>query len=103
MLFDFSDMSIDEILALEDLDDEDRDYFDEDDDDEEPEDFESFDFSLLFSGDDDTVEEELSTDSEEEMDIVIGPLEDNSFLRQLRVDTEEFTTKIREIFVGLTK
>ena len=43
---------------------------DEDDDDEEPEDFESFDFSLLFSGDDDTVEEELSTDSEEEMDIM---------------------------------
>lgn len=41
--------------------------------------------------------------SEEEMDIVIGPLEDNSFLRQLRADTEEFTTKIREIFVGLTK
>ena len=34
MLYDFSDMSIDEILALEDLDDEDRDYFDEDDDDE---------------------------------------------------------------------
>ncbi len=37
------------------------------------------------------------------MDSVIGPLEDNSFLRQLRADTEEFTTKIREIFVGLTK
>ena len=41
--------------------------------------------------------------SDEEMDSVIGPLEDNSFLRQLRADTEEFTTKIREIFVGLTK
>jgi hypothetical protein len=41
--------------------------------------------------------------SDEEMDNVIGPLEDNSFLRQLRADTEEFTTKIREIFVGLTK
>ena len=41
--------------------------------------------------------------SEEEMNTVIGPLEDNSFLRQLRTDTEEFTKKIREIFVGLTK
>ena len=41
--------------------------------------------------------------SESEMDAVLGPLEDNSFLRQLRADTEEFTTKIREIFVGLTK
>ena len=41
--------------------------------------------------------------SEAEMDIVIGPLEDNSFLRQLRADTEKFTGKIREIFVGLTK
>jgi hypothetical protein len=41
--------------------------------------------------------------SEEEMDIVIGPLGDNAFLRQLRADTEAFTTKIREIFVGLTK
>ncbi len=41
--------------------------------------------------------------SEAEMDTVIGPLEDNSFLRQLRADTEKFTGKIREIFVGLTK
>ncbi len=41
--------------------------------------------------------------SEAEMDTVLGPLEDNSFLRQLRADTEDFTTKIREIFVGLTK
>ncbi len=41
--------------------------------------------------------------SESEMDKVIGPLEDNSFLRELRADTEKFTTKIREIFVGLTK
>ena len=41
--------------------------------------------------------------SEDEMNSVIGPLEDNSFLRQLRTDTEEFTKKIREIFVGLTK
>lgn len=41
-------------------------------DDEEPEDFESFDFSLLFSGeDDDVVEEELASDGdEEEMDIM---------------------------------
>ena len=41
--------------------------------------------------------------SEKEMDEVIGPLEDNSFLLKLRSDTAEFTTKIREIFVGLTK
>ena len=41
--------------------------------------------------------------SEAEMDTVIGPLEDNAFLRQLRADTEKFTGKIREIFVGLTK
>ena len=41
--------------------------------------------------------------SEDEMNSVIGPLEDNSFLRQLRTDTEEFTKKIREIFVGFTK
>ncbi len=41
--------------------------------------------------------------SEIEMDNVIGPLEDNSFLRELRADTEKFTVKIREIFVGLTK
>ena len=41
--------------------------------------------------------------SEKEMEEVIGPLEDNSFLLQLRKDTAEFTTKIREIFVGLTK
>ena len=41
--------------------------------------------------------------SEDEMNCVLGPLEDNSFLRQLRADTEVFTKKIREIFVGLTK
>ncbi len=41
--------------------------------------------------------------SEKEMDEVIGPLEDNSFLLKLRDDTVEFTTKIKEIFVGLTK
>ncbi len=41
--------------------------------------------------------------SENELNAVIGPLEDNSFLRQLRTDTEAFTKKIREIFVGLTK
>ena len=41
--------------------------------------------------------------NEEEMNIVIGPLQDNAFLHQLRADTEEFATKIREIFVGLTK
>ena len=41
--------------------------------------------------------------SEAEMNCVLGPLEDNSFLRQLRADTEVFTKKIREIFVGLTK
>ena len=41
--------------------------------------------------------------SEKEMDEVIGPLEDNSFLLKLRSDTAEFTTKIKEIFVGLTK
>ena len=41
--------------------------------------------------------------SEKEMDEVIGPLEDNAFLRKLRSDTAEFTTKIREMFVGLTK
>lgn len=41
--------------------------------------------------------------SEKEMDEVIGPLEDNSFLLKLREDTAQFTTKIREIFVGLTK
>ena len=41
--------------------------------------------------------------SEKEMENVIGPLEDNSFLLKLRADTAEFTTKIKEIFVGLTK
>lgn len=41
--------------------------------------------------------------SEKEMDAVIGSLQDNSFLLKLRADTAEFTTKIREIFVGLTK
>ena len=41
--------------------------------------------------------------SEKEMSKVIGPLEDNSFLRKLSADTADFTTKIKEIFVGLTK
>ena len=41
--------------------------------------------------------------SKEEMETVIGPLGDNSFLRELRTDTENFTKEIREIFVGLTK
>ena len=41
--------------------------------------------------------------NEKEMETVIGPLGDNTFLRQLRADTEKFTTDIREIFVGLTK
>ncbi len=41
--------------------------------------------------------------NDEEMDAVIGPLGDNAFLRKLRTDTAEFTTKIREMFVGLTK
>lgn len=41
--------------------------------------------------------------SKEEMETVIGPLGDNSFLRELRADTENFTKEIREIFVGLTK
>ena len=41
--------------------------------------------------------------SEKEMDAVIGPLEDNSFLLNLRSNTAAFTTQIKEIFVGLTK
>jgi len=41
--------------------------------------------------------------SKEEMNAVIGSLKDNSFLRQLRTDTDKFTTDIRNIFVGLTK
>lgn len=41
--------------------------------------------------------------NKEEMETVIGPIGDNSFLRQLRVDTEKFTTDIKNIFVGLTK
>lgn len=41
--------------------------------------------------------------NEKEMDIVIGPIGDNSFLQQLHVDTEKFTTDIKQIFVGLTK
>ena len=41
--------------------------------------------------------------SDKELDVVIGPLEDNSFLLKLRDDTEDFTAKIKEIFVGLTK
>ena len=41
--------------------------------------------------------------SKKEMETVIGPLRDNSFLRELRANTENFTKEIREIFVGLTK
>lgn len=41
--------------------------------------------------------------NEKEMEVVIGPIGDNSFLRQLRVDTEKFTSDIKKIFVGLTK
>lgn len=41
--------------------------------------------------------------NQKEMETVIGPLEDNSFLHQLRADTEQFTKEIREIFSGLTK
>ncbi len=41
--------------------------------------------------------------NKKEMETVIGSLGDNSFLRQLRADTEVFTREIREIFVGLTK
>ena len=41
--------------------------------------------------------------SQKEMETVIGPLRDNSFLRELRANTENFTKEIREIFVGLTK
>ena len=41
--------------------------------------------------------------NEKEMDSVIGPLEDNSFLRQLRTDTKDFIATIRELCVGLTK
>ena len=33
--------------------------------------------------------------SKEEMETVIGPLGDNSFLRELRADTENFTKEIR--------
>jgi len=41
--------------------------------------------------------------NKQEMDAVIGSLRDNSFLKELRSDTEKFTTDIRKIFVGLTK
>ena len=41
--------------------------------------------------------------SEKEMEAVIGPIGDNSFLIQLRKETEKFTTDIKQIFVGLTK
>lgn len=41
--------------------------------------------------------------SSKEMEAVIGSLEDNSFLKELRSDTEKFITEIREIFHGLTK
>ncbi|MBR4580453.1 MAG: hypothetical protein IKO32_04385, partial [Lachnospiraceae bacterium] len=55
-------------------------YDAEEDEDDEPEDFESFDFSLLFSGDDDAIGDELSSDDDdEEMDI----------MELLRSDVEE--------------
>ncbi|MCR4953456.1 MAG: DUF4954 family protein [Treponema sp.] len=41
--------------------------------------------------------------SKEEMDNVIGPLEDNSFLKQMHEDTEHFTNSINHIFEGLIK
>ncbi len=41
--------------------------------------------------------------SKEEMETVIGPLGDNSFLKELRASTEKFTTDIKSIFHGLTK
>ncbi|MBR5645467.1 MAG: DUF4954 family protein [Treponema sp.] len=39
----------------------------------------------------------------QEMEIVIGPLSDNSFLNQLKVDTEQFVKEIGVIFKGLIK
>lgn len=40
--------------------------------------------------------------NKKEMENVIGTLQDNSFLHQLREDTERFTTEIREVFRDLT-
>ncbi len=39
----------------------------------------------------------------QEMETVIGPLSDNSFLNQLKIDTETFIKEIQVIFEGLTK
>ena len=39
--------------------------------------------------------------SKKEMDAVIGPLQDNSFLTGLRKDTAAFTAEIKELFKGL--
>ncbi len=41
--------------------------------------------------------------NKKEMETVIGPLDDNSFLKELRASTEKFTTDIKSIFHGLTK
>lgn len=41
--------------------------------------------------------------SKEEMEAVIGSLGDNSFLRDLHSNTQEFTSEIKLIFEGLTK
>ena len=39
----------------------------------------------------------------QEMEIVIGPLSDNSFLNQLKIDTEQFVKEIGVVFKGLIK
>ena len=39
--------------------------------------------------------------NQKEMDAVIGPLSDNSFLRELRADTAQFTEEIKGVFSGL--
>jgi hypothetical protein len=39
--------------------------------------------------------------NQKEMDAVIGPLQDNSFLVGLREDTAQFTKEIKGIFSGL--
>jgi hypothetical protein len=39
--------------------------------------------------------------SQKEMDAVIGPLNDNSFLKELRADTAKFAEDIKGIFSGL--
>lgn len=41
--------------------------------------------------------------STEEMKKVVGPLEDNSFLKKLRSDTDDFINSLKVIFDGLTK